>query len=67
MVKAGDLRIRKAEHRTQDASGVTGVMKTYYYLSNDKLYTFSVLGSDATFAGGDSSVARVLNEIKILG
>ena len=67
VVKEGDLRIRKAELRTQDATGVMGVMRTYYYLSNDKLYTFSIMGTDETFASQDSPVAKVLNDIKILG
>ena len=67
VVKEGDLRIRKAELRTRNRANVVGVMRTYYYLSNDKLYTFSVLGSEETFASRDSSVAKALNDIKILG
>lgn len=67
VVKEGDLRIRKAELRTRNASNAVGLMKTYYYLSNDKLYTFSVLGSEATFATQDSPVAKALDDIKILG
>jgi len=67
VVKEGELRIRKVELRTRDARGVMGVMKTYYYLSNDKLYTFSVMGSEQTLASQDSPVAKVLNDIKILG
>jgi hypothetical protein len=67
VVKEGDLRIRKAELRTRNAANVVGVMKTYYYLSNDKLYTFSVLGTETTFTNQDSPVAKALNDIKILG
>lgn len=67
VVKEGDMRIRRAELRTQDPSGVAGVMKTYYYLSNDKLYTFSLLGGEGIFATPDSPIARVLSDIKILG
>jgi len=67
VVKEGDLRIRKAELRTRDASNVVGMMKTYYYLSNDKLYTFSVMGSESVFANQDSPAAKALNDIKILG
>jgi hypothetical protein len=67
VVKEGDLRIRKAELRTRNSSNVVGVMRTYYYLSNDKLYTFSVLGSEETFASRDSTVAKALDDIKILG
>ena len=67
VVKEGDLRIRKAELRTRDASNLVGLMKTYYYLSNDKLYTFSVLGTEATFTNQDSPVVKALGDIKILG
>jgi hypothetical protein len=67
VVKEGDLRIRKAELRTRDAANVVGMMKTYYYLSNDKLYTFSVMGSEGTFETQNSPVAKVLDDIKILG
>ena len=67
VVKEGDMRIRKAELRTRDRSNVVGVMKTYYYLSNDKLYTFSVLGSEGTFESQGSGVAKALDDIKILG
>ena len=67
VVKEGDLRIRKAELRTRDASEAVGMMKTYYYLSNDKLYTFSVLGSEGTFETKGSPLAKALNDIKILG
>jgi hypothetical protein len=67
VVKEGDMRIRRAELRTQSSSGVTGIMKTYYYLSNDKLYTFSLMGGEGIFGSPDSPVARVLSDIKILG
>ena len=67
VVKEGDMRIRRAEQRTTDASGTTGLMRTFYYLSNDKLYTFSLIGTDASFSVADSPVAKVLSEIKILG
>ena len=67
VVKEGDLRIRKAELRTRDTNSAVGLMKTYYYLSNDKLYTFSVLGSESTFEMQDSPVTKALNDIKILG
>jgi len=67
VVKEGDLRIRKAELRTRDANNAVGLMKTFYYLSNDKLYTFSVLGSESTFTMPDSPVTKALNDIKILG
>ncbi len=67
VVKEGDMRIRKAELRTRNASNAVGLMRTYYYLSNDKLYTFSVLGTEATFHTQNSAVAKVLDDIKILG
>jgi hypothetical protein len=67
VVKEGDMRIRRAELRTQNPAGATGIMKTYYYLSNDKLYTFSVLGNEGVFASQDSPLARLLSDIKILG
>jgi hypothetical protein len=67
VVKEGDMRIRRVEQRTTDASGNTGLLRTFYYLSNDKLYTFSLIGTDASFAVADSPVAKVLNDIKILG
>jgi hypothetical protein len=67
VVKEGDMRIRKAELRTRNASNAVGLMKTYYYLSNDKLYTFSVIGSEGTFEMQNSPVAKVLDDIKILG
>jgi hypothetical protein len=67
VVKEGDMRIRRAEQRTTDASGTTGLLRTFYYLSNDKLYTFSLIGTDASFSVADSPVAKVLNDIKILG
>ena len=67
VVKEGDLRIRKAELRTRDGSNNVGLMKTYYYLSNDKLYTFSVMGNEGTFETQNSPVAKALNDIKILG
>jgi len=67
VVKEGDLRIRKAELRTRDASNAVGLMKTYYYLSNDKLYTFSVMGNEGTFETQNSPVAKALYDIKILG
>jgi hypothetical protein len=67
VVKEGDLRIRKAELRTRDANNAVGLMKAYYYLSNDKLYTFSVMGNESTFTNQDSPVAKALSDIKILG
>ncbi|MCI0658256.1 MAG: hypothetical protein L0170_14485, partial [Acidobacteria bacterium] len=67
VVKEGDMRIRKAELRTRNASNAVGLMRTYYYLSNDKLYTFSVVGTEATFQTQNSAVAKALDDIKILG
>jgi hypothetical protein len=67
VVKEGDMRIRKAELRTRNASNAMGLMKTFYYLSNDKLYTFSVLGAESTFQNQNSPVAKALDDIKILG
>jgi hypothetical protein len=67
VVKQGDMRIRRAEMRTRDAQGQTGLMKTFYYLSNDKLYTFSLLGSEETFTSQGPAVDRLLDNIRILG
>ena len=67
VVKEGDMRIRRAEQRTTAVNGTTGLMRTFYYLSNNKLYTFSLIGTDASFSVADSPVAKVLNDIKILG
>jgi hypothetical protein len=67
VVKQGDMRIRRAEMKTRDAQGAVGMMKTYYYLSNDKLYTFSLLGSEQTFASQGQTIAKILDDIRILG
>jgi hypothetical protein len=67
VLKEGEMRVRRAEMKTRDAQGGTGLMKTYYYLSSDKLYTFSLLGSEGTFASQNPSVSKVLDNIHILG
>jgi hypothetical protein len=67
VVKQGDMRIRRAEMKTRGAQGQTGIMKTFYYLANDKLYTFSVLGSEEVFASQGSTVEKILDDIRILG
>jgi len=67
VLKEGEMRIRRAEMKTRDAQGGTGLMKTYYYLSSDKLYTFSLVGSEATFTSQDPPVGKVLDSIRILG
>lgn len=67
VLKEGEMRIRRAEMKTRDAQGGTGLMKTYYYLAADKLYTFSLLGSEETFASQASTVVKVLEGIRILG
>jgi len=67
VVKEGEMRIRRAEQRTTDANGATGLLRTFYYLSNDKLYTFSLVASDATISVADSPAAKALSSIKILG
>ena len=67
VLKEGEMRIRRAELRTRNAGGATGLMKTYYYLSGNKLYTFSLLGSEDTFAAHGPAVSKVLENIRILG
>jgi len=67
VLKEGEMRVRRAEMKTRDPQGATGLMKTYYYLSNDKLYTFSLLGSEESFAVQGPSVDKVLDSIHILG
>ena len=67
VVKQGEMRIRRAEMKTRDSLGTPGLMKTYYYLANDKLYTFSLLGSEQVFASQGSSLAKLLDDIRILG
>ena len=67
VVKQGDMRIRRAELRTHDAAGTPGIMRTFYYLSGDKLYTLSLLGSESALKSQDSTVARILDDIKVLG
>ena len=67
VLKEGEMRVRRAEMKTRNAQGAAGLMKTYYYLSNDKLYTFSLLGSEESFASQGPSVDKVLDSIHILG
>lgn len=67
VVKQGEMRIRRAEMKTRDAQGAAGLMKTYYYLSNDKLYTFSWLGSEQTFVSQGPAISKLLDDIRILG
>ncbi len=67
VVKEAEMRIRRAEMKTRDVRGATGMMKTYYYLSNDKLYTFSLIGSEQTFATQGPTIAKILDDIRILG
>jgi hypothetical protein len=67
VVKQGDMRIRRAELRTHDAAGTPGIMRTFYYLSGDKLYTMSLLGSEEALKSEDSTVGRILDDIKVLG
>ena len=67
VLKEGEMRIRRAEMKTRGSEGATGMMKTFYYLSNDKLYTFSLLGTEQTFASQASAIAKVLDDIRILG
>jgi len=67
VVKEGDMRIRRAELKTRDTKGAAGLMKTYYYLSNDKLYTFSLCGTEQTMAPKDTPLAKVIDDIRILG
>lgn len=67
VLKDGEMRIRRAEMKTRNAEGAIGLMKTYYYLSGDKLYTFSLLGSEETFTAQGPAVSKVLEDIRILG
>jgi len=67
VVKQGEMRIRRAEMKTRDSQGTPGLMKTYYYLASDKLYTFSLLGSEQVFASQGTSLAKLLDDIRILG
>ncbi len=67
VVKEGDLRVRRAEMKTRDSRGGAGLMKTFYYLSNDKLYTCSLLGSEETFAAEGPGVSKILDEIRVRG
>lgn len=67
VLKEGEMRIRRAEMKTRNGQGAPGLMKTFYYLSNDKLYTFSLLGSEETFTSQASAVGRILDQIRILG
>jgi hypothetical protein len=67
VVKEGDMRIRRAELKTRDVKGNAGLMKTYYYLSNDKLYTFSLSGAEQTMTPKDTPLAKVIDDIRILG
>jgi hypothetical protein len=67
VLKEGEMRIRRAEMKTRGGQGATGLMKTFYYLSNDKLYTFSLFGSEETFASQGPAVGKILDEIRILG
>jgi hypothetical protein len=67
VLKEGEMRIRRAEMKTLDATGAAGLMKTYYYLAGDKLYTFSLLGSEGTFTAQGSGASKILEDIRILG
>ena len=63
----GEMQIRRAEMSTLDAQGTAGGMRAFYYLSQNKLYIFSLLASDQLIASGDPYLARILDEIRILG
>lgn len=67
VLKEGEMRIRRAEMRTRNAGGATGLMKTFYYLSGDKLYTFSLLGSEDALTAQGPAVRKILEDIRILG
>ena len=67
VLKEGEMRIRRAEMKTLDVAGTTGLMKTYYYLAGDKLYTFSLLGSEDTFTAQGAGASKILEDIRILG
>lgn len=67
VVKQEEMRIRRAEMKTHDARGSAGMMKTYYYLANDKLYTFSLVGPEEIFASRGPAIAKILDDIRILG
>ncbi len=67
VIQERDMRVRRAEMRTRNAAGAAGLMKTYYYLSRDKLYTFSLLGSEEAFAAKDPTAGKILEDIRILG
>jgi hypothetical protein len=67
VLKEGEMRIRRAEMKTRNAEGAAGLMKTYYYLAGDKLYTFSLLGSEQTFTAQGPAIGKILEDIRILG
>ncbi len=67
VLREGGMRVRRAEMKTRDAGGAAGMMKTYYYLSRDKLYTFSLLGSEDSFTAQGPAARKILEDIRILG
>jgi hypothetical protein len=67
VVKEGEMRIRRAEMETRDSAGTVGLMRSYYYLTDDKLYTFSLMAPAQTFSEQAAAFTRILDDIRILG
>jgi len=62
-----DMRVRRAQMVTRDTRGSVGSMKAYYYLGQDKLYSFSLLTPEPPGTSGDPRLTRLLDGIRILG